>query len=159
MSESAKDLALAAALAAVGGAALIALSRTADKGAHVADVVGFATLPRLYAGILVALSALMGAGALLRMLAGRQAGSTPGAVAPLLAQRVVLIRTAGTVALTVLYVLGLERFPFFPVTAGFLGASFLLYGRRPLWAVALIAVLGAAILHGVFVGIIDLPLH
>ena len=62
-------------------------------------------------------------------------------------------------ALTALYVAGLERLQFFPVTAVFLAAMFLLYGRRPLWGVGLAALLGAAALDVVFIRVINLPLH
>jgi len=66
MSESAKDSFLAAAFIALGSAALIVLAHTHSGGANVADVVGFGTLPRLYAGLLVGLGALLAGSSLIR---------------------------------------------------------------------------------------------
>ncbi len=159
MSESMKDLVVAVALAALGLGTLVVLARTPNSGAQVADVLDFATLPRLYALLLVGLSVLLGASALVRR--AREARSAGGLqrARSALADPAVLARAAGSVALTALYVAGLERLAFFPVTAAFLAAMFLVYGRRPLWGVALAALAGAAALDAVFVRVIDLPLH
>lgn len=159
MPDTTKDCVLAAALIALGAGALVVLAHTRSGGANVADVVGFATLPRLYAGLLIGLGALLGANALLKALRQRAAGAAAARSRSSLADPKVLLRTVGALALLVLYVIGLERFDFLAVTAAFLAAMFLLYGRGPLWRVLLIAAVGAAALDVLFVRIIDLPLH
>lgn len=159
MTESIKDLLLAIGLAALGMAMLLVLHNTHNNGAHVADVLDFATLPRIYALMLTGLSLLLAGSALFnaRKKEGTEAASSR-ARSPHL-NPVVLGRAVGTVALTVLYVLGIESLPFFPVTAMFLAVTFILYGRRPFWGVAVVALLGSAALDVVFVRIINLPLH
>ena len=159
MSDSAKDFVLAVVLMALSVVALLVLAGTRSGGEDVANVVGFATLPRLYALLLVALSMLLGASALIRNRKEARGLLAPGEVHSVLADRTVVLRMAGAVVLLVLYVIGLESFSFLPLTIAFLAAMFLLYGRRPLWAVGLVAVLGGLALDIVFIRIIDLPLH
>ncbi len=159
MSESTKDLVVALALVAFGVATLVVLAHTHNNGAHVADVLDFATLPRLYGLLLLGLSVLLAATSLVRKRREMRSGAALGRAPSPLSNPVVLGRAAGTVVLTALYVVGLERLQFFPVTAVFLAAMFLLYGRRPLWGVGLAALLGAAALDVVFIRVINLPLH
>ncbi len=135
------------------------LAGTRSGGEDVANVVGFATLPRLYALLLVALSILLGASALIRNRKEARGLIAPDEVHSVLADRTVVLRMVGAVVLLILYVIGLESFSFLPLTIAFLAAMFLLYGRRPLWAVGLVAVLGGLALDIVFIRIIDLPLH
>jgi len=159
MSEASKDFLLAIVLIAVSIAALVVLEYTRSGGEDVANVVGFATLPRLYAILLIGLSSLLGISALLRARRESRSSTEQSRVRSLLANRSVLFRMVGAVTLLVLYVLALQYFSFLPVTILFLAAMFLLYGRRPLWRVALVAVLGGVSLDLLFIRIIDLPLH
>lgn len=159
MSETSKDLILALVLMAVSIAALLVLAHTRSGGEDVANVVGFATLPRLYAILLIGLSMLLGGNAVLRARREMRDPAEVGKAGSLLANPTVLIRMVGAVMLLVLYVLALQDFSFLPVTIAFLAAMFLLYGRRPLWRVALVALLGGIGLDVLFIRIIDLPLH
>lgn len=159
MSELSKDVVLAIVLMVFGAGALIVLAYTHSGGAHVANVVGFATLPRLYASLLIGLGALLGGNSLIEMHRDARAGRAPLRNRSPLADRTVLLRTVGTVALLVLYVIGLEHTAFFPATTVFLGVMFLIYGRAPLWRVLLVAILGAAALDVLFIQVINLPLH
>ncbi len=159
MSESTKDFVLAAAFIAVGVAALVVLARTKAGGSSGADVVGFATLPRLYAGLLVGLGALLAASSLFKMLRDARSHHVAPKVRSAFADPIVLMRAFGSIVLMILYVLGLQQFPFFPVTAVFLAVMFFLYGRGPIWRVLLVAILGGAVLDVLFIRIINLPLH
>jgi len=159
MSESAKDCFLAAFFIALGSAALIVLAHTHSGGANVADVVGFGTLPRLYAGLLVGLGALLAGSSLIKLLQEARGRAAVLRIRSPLADPTVLMRTLGSMVLLVLYVLGLQQFTFFPVTAVFLAVMFFLYGRGPIWRVLLVAVVGAAALDVLFIRLIDLPLH
>ena len=159
MSDSTKDFVLAMVLLALSVLALAVLARTRSGGEDVANVVGFATLPRLYALLLAGLSILLAAGALIRNRREARGLIERGEIHSVLADRTVLMRMVGAVGLLVLYVIGLQYLSFLPTTIVFLAAMFLLYGRRPLWAVGLVAVLGGAALDIVFIRIIDLPLH
>lgn len=159
MFESTKDSILAAVLIALGIGALIVLAHTRSGGTDVADVVGFATLPRLYAGLLVGLGGVLAASSLIKRLREARGHSAVHRIRSPLADPTVLVRTFGSIVLLVLYVLGLQQFSFFPVTAIFLAVMFFLYGRGPIWRVLLVAVIGAAALDVLFIRIIDLPLH
>ena len=159
MTESKKDVLLAIALVALGLGTLFVLSRTPDNGTHAADVLDFATLPRIYALMLTALSGVLAVTAWLR---GRQVhkwSAPEDRRRSALSEPRVLGRALGTIALTAIYIVAIEHLNFMVATTTFLALTFLLYGRRPLWGVALTAVLGAAALDVVFIRIIDLPLH
>ena len=122
------------------------LAHTRAGGINVADVVGFATLPRLYAGLLVGLGGVLAASSLVKRLREARGHSAVHRIRSPLADATVLVRTFGSIVLLVLYVLGLQQFSFFPVTAIFLAVMFFLYGRGPIWRVLLVAVIGAAAL-------------
>lgn len=159
MSERFKDLLLALVLIVVGVGALIVLAHTKSGGTDSANVVGFATLPRLYAALLVGLGLLLAGTSGVQVIKERRGTVTPTMVSSALSDPIVLMRAIGTVVLLVLYVVGLEALPFFPVTVAFLALMFLIYGRKPLWRVLIVAAVGAAALDVVFVRIIELPLH
>ena len=159
MSESAKDSVLAAVLIALGVGALVVLAHTRSGGTSGADVIGFASLPRLYAILLIGLGGLLAISSVTKLLGEARGRLQARRIRSALANPTILLRTIGTVVLLILYVLGLQKFVFFPVTALFLAAMFFLYGRGPIWAVILVAIVGAGTLDVLFIRIIDLPLH
>ena len=159
MSESTKDSLLAAVLIVLGIGALVVLAHTRSGGGNVANVVGFATLPRFYAALLIGLGGLLAVSSLVKLLREVRGHQAVHRIRSALADPVVLMRTFGSIVLLVLYVLGLQQLAFFPVTAVFLAVMFFLYGRGPIWRVLIVAVVGAAALDILFIRIIDLPLH
>jgi len=159
MSESGKDSVLAVVLIALGVAALVVLAHTRSGGTSGADVIGFASLPRVYALLLIVLGGMLAASSAARLLREARGRVQPHRIRSALADPTILMRMIGSIVLLVLYAVGLQYFVFFPVTAVFLAAMFLLYGRGPIWRVILVSLLGAGAFDVLFIRIIDLPLH
>ncbi len=153
--EAMKDVLAAAALFGAGVFALVWIRSTEAPGGGAAapGALDFASVPTLCSVILIALSAIYGAGAVVRFAGARGAvfgaGWRPGAVA---------WRRVATVAGLVAYVFALKALPFFVATAAFLAAMFVLYGHRAPVAVATVALAGSAVLTGLFVYALRLPI-
>lgn len=164
MKDRIADLFLAAVLIAIGVFILLDINATELSGHSVIESVGFSTLPMIYASLLVAFAAILGVIAVMGMRrerAGRRPASGPAESADAdeggPSQTVVLGRTAATIAAVVIYALLLEHVDFFVLTAVFLFAMFQLYGQRSLLRTSVVALIGAAALHGLFVTALKLP--
>jgi hypothetical protein len=164
MSEKAKDLLLAAALIVVGAAALVAINTTRQTNISTTGALGFAVLPSIYAGLLILLALLMmatvvfgeGSSPTPRAGAGAAVAEAPESAGP--TRRTIALRTWGTLALLLTYVVALPRLPFMLITAAYLSAMFLLYGQRSLPRILLLSIVGGIAFHALFVWALDLPL-
>lgn len=157
MSEHAKDVMLAAALIAVGVAAVVIINATKGQvGISGTDFVGFETLPTIYGGLLAVLSAVYLAGSVRKLRRDRQRPiepRPPGAV-----RTTVAVRTFGALAALIVYAFLLESVHFLFLTAAFLVALFLLFGQRNPWRIGIASAAGAAGLYGLFIVGLDLPI-
>lgn len=157
------DLVLAIVLVAIGAFILIDINSTEQTGHSVIESVGFATLPSIYAGLLVALSGTLGGVALLGLLrersVRRKSGSGNRRTAPRAGGLSALdgLRTVGTIVAVLVYALLLKYVNFFALTAVFLLVMFHLYGQRSLLRTGVVALVGAAAFHALFVMALKLP--
>jgi Tripartite tricarboxylate transporter TctB family len=147
-----QDAVVALFLAAFGVFVLVDMGMA--RGANIVGAGGvtFATLPMLYAGLLLLLSALMLVGAIVRLRR-----EPDGKIAFVLAP-VVWVRIGSTIGLCLLFALLLNRVPFMLLTAVFLFLLFLAYGHRKFQSALVVAVVGAIGLDALFLRILHLPL-
>lgn len=147
-----QDLILAAVLAAISVFVLVSMGGSDGTNIVSGGQVTHSTLPIVYAAILLFLTLLLAAKALLRL---RQ----PDGSAPAFSlATAVWLRIAGTLACLLAYALLLQTVPFVVLTAVFLALLFILYGHRRLLPVTLVAVIGAVALDGLFIRILHLPI-
>ncbi|AUN93702.1 tripartite tricarboxylate transporter TctB family protein [Pseudazoarcus pumilus] len=153
------DLLLGSAFIVLGAGAIGVISQVERTALASRGILESKTLPTIYAGLLIGLSVLLIANALVRRLAARRPADE-ARDAPLPGQRLrsaVLI--VGTVLLVAAYTVALAHVPFFVATSIFLILCMGFYGRRPWWRVVLLGVGGGAALHWLFVAVIQLPLR
>lgn len=151
--QAGQDLALATVLAALAVFVLIDMGTAATTNIVRGGQVTHATLPMLYAGLLLFLTSLLAAKALFR-LRQPDTGEPAFSLAP-----GVWLRIAGTLVTLLAYVLLLKSpVPFVVLTGGFLALLFVLYGHRSLLQVGLVAIIGAVALDALFIRILHLPI-
>ena len=155
--EAARDLALVAALAAIGVGGFLFVNPT---GSEVYPGPGGLTrhsLPFIYSGLLLFLVGLLGVSALRRLWRARAApagaaaddsGETAGTV----------IRRVLCVACILLYALGIETVGFAIATPLLLFATLRILGRRRLGHNLVLALAGGLLLWILFVGVLKLPM-
>ena len=167
MKERVKDLLLGSGLLAVGFVALLAI-RAPQEQTRISSgaELTYATLPTIYAWILIALVSLyMGKTAFAlwksRPRDGQPAdqdrakASTPEAVFS--SQRTVILRTAATLLILLVYVLLLESVHFFILTVLFLAVLFFVYGQRSIPKIAAVSLVGGAVFYFLFIYLLKLP--
>lgn len=155
------DLLLGSAFIVFGAGAIGVISQVERTALASRGILESKTLPTIYAGLLIGLSVLLIANALVRRLAARRtADEAPDVPAPAPGQRArSALLIVGTVLLVAAYTVALAHVPFFVATSIFLILCMGFYGRRPWWRVVLLGVGGGAALHWLFVAVIQLPLR
>lgn len=159
--EITKDIWVCIALLALGALTILRVN-TGPSNTKLAltESLTHATLPTAYAGILLVLTLAILAMSLrsLRRLRPEDAAASPPAPAERPARRLRFVRTWGTVLLLALYVALLPRLPFAVLTTLYLASMFALYGQRSALKIGLVSGLGGAVLHLLFITLLNLPL-
>lgn len=153
MSQGLRDALAGLAFAGLGGFVLVVLANTQNTGILADDGVTFRTMPALYGWLLLGMASLLavrGLVALRRDGLGRFAFDRD--------TRLMVVRIAATLALTVAYVLLIRVLPFALVTFVFLVVMFAVYGQRRPLPIALVSAAGAAAAHLLFITALGLPL-
>lgn len=159
-----REAALSTALIVVGIAAIVRVNSVGTSRAVATQTLTHATLPTLYASLLVLLSLVMLIGSLRSILRSRRANVGRQAAehhepagSPSEGTRL-LVRWFGTLTLLVFYALLLPQIHFLVLTTVFLALLFLLFGRRGWLKVAAASVLGGAGFYLLFIVFLSLPL-
>ncbi|UCH20335.1 MAG: tripartite tricarboxylate transporter TctB family protein [Deltaproteobacteria bacterium] len=168
MKERIKDLLLGFGLLAVGVVALLTIripvqQTRISSGAKLT----YATLPKIYSWILILLVCLYMAKVVFAIWKDRAAekrpigGDEPKESAPEIAyssQKVILLRTIGTVIIVLAYVLLLEHLHFFILTILFLFVLFFVYGQRSILKITAVSICGGTVFYILFIHILKLPI-
>ncbi|MCL1939329.1 MAG: tripartite tricarboxylate transporter TctB family protein [Desulfovibrionaceae bacterium] len=151
MRDTLKELALTGVLAAIAVTALVSINTTQRPSLsfQYASGLPFSTLPNIYAGLLLFLC-LINAG--LALSVRKKQAALPAV------DRLSLIRAAVTIVLLLVFVNLIGKIPFVLLCAGFLGILFPVYGKRNVLQIAVITVIGAIVLHLIFVTALGLRL-
>ncbi len=165
MSDSVKDLVLAVFLVAFGAFVFFDITHTQQAGFSVIESVSFSTLPSIYAGLLVALAMLYGANSMRGILQARdqrdvESGETAQRISGTgeQSEKIVAIRTVGTVVTSFVFVLLLEYVNFFVLTTAFLFVMFRLYGQKSLALTGIVAIFGGTAFTVLFIVILKMPI-
>ena len=165
MSDSVKDLVLAVFLVAFGAFVFFDITHTQQAGFSVIESVSFSTLPSIYAGLLVALAILYGANSMRGILQARdqrdvESGETAQRISGTgeQSEKIVAIRTVGTVVTSFVFVLLLEYVNFFVLTTAFLFVMFRLYGQKSLALTGIVAIFGGTAFYVLFIVILKMPI-
>ncbi len=165
MSDSVKDLVLAVFLVAFGAFVFFDITHTEQAGFSVIESVSFSTLPSIYAGLLVALAMLYGANSMRGILQARdqrdvESGETAQRISGTgeQSEKIVAIRTVGTVVTSFVFVLLLEYVNFFVLTTAFLFVMFRLYGQKSLALTGIVAIFGGTAFYVLFIVILKMPI-
>lgn len=128
------------------------------------ESITFATLPTVYAALLLGLTLVILVLSLRSLRLARAEHPAPARAASAAAPRrpagrwTLPVRTWGTLLLLLVYVVLLQFLPFALLTTLYLAAMFALYGQRSVLKVGLVSVLGGAGLHLLFITLLNLPL-
>lgn len=165
MSDSVKDLVLAVFLVAFGAFVFVDITHTQQAGFSVIESVSFSTLPSIYAGLLVALAMLYGANSMRGIFLARdqrdvESGETAQRISGTgeQSEKIVAIRTVGTVVTSFVFVLLLEYVNFFVLTTAFLFVMFRLYGQKSLALTGIVAIFGGTAFYVLFIVILKMPI-
>ncbi len=165
MREHVEDLILAVVLVALAAFVFIDINQTQQVGFVVIESVGFATMPSIYAVLLVAMAALYGANSIRGIVLAidrREIGEGPigehsGEDGETL-RRMAVVRTLGTIVALSVYVGLLEYVNFLALTTAFLFVMFRLYGQKSLVHTGVVAAIGGIAFHVLFIVVIKLPI-
>ncbi|RJQ62304.1 MAG: tripartite tricarboxylate transporter TctB family protein [Desulfobacteraceae bacterium] len=166
MAEKVKDLVLGIGLLLVGLIALITI-RTAEEGTRIdsAASLTYATMPTIYAWLLILLVAIFVFKTILALRADRsrvrpdeEAGPQKAKPDGTVSRKTVFVRTWATLSILLCYVLALEYVHFFILTVLFLAGLFLLYGQRSIRHIAAVSVAGGVLFYFLFIYILNLPI-
>ncbi len=163
--EKAKDLLLGASLLAVGLFALFSINTSVQIQISSGRTINFATMPSIWAGLLVFLSLLFIANALSEILAERRRRAE-GEGEPTSRDtgwytgnnRITVIRMVGTLVLLIAYIFLLQYANFAALTTIFLFSMFLLYGQTSLKKNAVVAICGGIGFYLLFIYFLKLPI-
>lgn len=157
-----RDAALSTTLIVVGIAAIVRVNTVGTSRAVATQTLTHATLPTLYASLLVLLSLMLLSGSLRSILRSRRAADGQAAhrrrdgwPSEVTLQ---LVRWFGTLALLIVYAVLLPHIHFLFLTTAFLALLFLLFGRRGWLKVAAASVLGGGAFYLLFIVFLNLPL-
>ena len=165
MREHVEDLILAVVLIALGAFVYIDINQTQQVGIVVIESVSFATMPFIYAVLLVALATLYGANSIRGIVLaigrreigdspiGEQSGEDGGT-----SRRMAAVRTLGTIVMLAVYVGLLEYVNFLALTTAFLFVMFRLYGQKSLGHTGTVAAIGGIAFHVLFIVVLKLPI-
>ena len=171
--EKTKDLLLALGLLAVGIVALVAIN--ASKGqTRIASGAArtYAAMPSIYAWLLIVLVVLFIATTLRAMWTERSAAqseekdetSAPSDEAQIdgeaeaVRRKTILLRTWGTLAALLAFVLLLEYVHFLILTTAFLMIMFLVFGQRSIKKILAVSICGGAAFYFLFIYVLNLPI-
>jgi hypothetical protein len=167
MSDKIKDLILEIGLWLVGIIALIAI-RASEGGTRIesAAKLTYATMPTIYAWLLILLVALLMFQTLLAMrsepskkrknkdiVSGKSQETDM-----IISRKTIFLRTWGTLFILLCYVLALPYVHFILLTTIFLTMLFVLYGQRSIKKIAIVSVCGGLAYYFLFIYILNLPL-
>lgn len=161
-----KDIILGISLISVGLYASISIQLTESTGLITDQLMNHATLPSIWGGLLAALtslwmiqviSELCHVNKALGMLGGNDHVFSIDRMFPTISRTLILRMIASIIAIIV-YAVMFEEAPFFLITGAFLFAMLLAFGQPLYWKTGLIAAIGCAALHVVFVNFLQLPL-
>jgi len=159
-----RDAALSTTLIVVGIAAIVRVNSVGTSRAVETQTLTHATLPTLYASLLVLLSLMLLAGSVRSILGSRSRAADQGVPANGRLDRwtaestLQRVRWVGTLTLLVVYAVLLPRIHFLLLTTAFLALLFVLYGRRGWLKVVAASVLGGVGFYLLFIVFLDLPL-
>ncbi len=167
MKEKVKDLLLGFGLLAVGIIALNTI-RSSEQQTSISSAaeLTYATMPILYAWLLILLVVIYLAQTILALRKEHQTDQRPvearepetheteTASTP---KKTIFLRTLGTLLVLLAYVLLLEHVHFLILTILFLSGLFLLYGQRSLVKIVAVSVCGGAVFYLLFIHILKLP--
>ncbi len=163
--EHVEDLILAVVLIALGAFVYIDINQTQQVGIVVIESVGFATMPSIYAVLLVALATLYGANSIrgiVLAIGRREIGDSPigehSGEDRGTSRRMAAVRTLGTIVALAVYVGLLEYVNFLALTTAFLFVMFRLYGQKSLVHTGTVAAIGGIAFHVLFVVVLKLPI-
>jgi hypothetical protein len=161
--DAGKHVVLATILFAIGLFALVWIRMTVSTNILVGQDISHATLPSVWSSLLALLALLYGLRASYDLIVAWRAlqADGDGARAAMRAGSVDWLmfgRLSGTVVMLVIFALLLEAVPFIVLTTAFLFVIFLIYGQPLRLRTAVLAVLGGAGFHGLFVEFLKLPL-
>lgn len=173
MSKHVQDLMLAIVLIAVGAFVFIDINQTEQVGFVVIESIGFATMPSIYAVLLVAMAILYAANSIRGIVlaidrrqvgagpigeqSGEQSGEESGEDGET-ARRMVAARTLGTIIALAVYAGLLEYVNFLALTTVFLFVMFRLYGQKSLVHTGTVAAIGGIAFHVLFIVVLKLPI-
>lgn len=160
-----KDLALGCFLLIVGIFAFISVNATEQTRISSGKAITYATMPSIWAGLLTLLALLFMANALLEILAERQQRNEGEGISHPRAmewfsgeKRIVIVRTTGTLALLLIYIMLLLHVNFAVLTTAFLFLMFYLYGQTSVIQNAFIAICGGLGFYLLFIYFLKIPL-
>ena len=168
-----KDLLLALGLLAVGIVALVAINAPKEQSRIASGAaLTYAAMPSIYAWLLIVLVVLFIATTLRAMWAersvaqsdGRDETSAPSDEAQIdveaqaVRRKTILLRTWGTLATLLAYVLLLEYVHFMILTMLFLFVMFLVFGQRSIKKIAAVSICGGAAFYFLFIYILNMPI-
>jgi hypothetical protein len=166
MTDKIKDLILGLVLLTVGSVALIAI-RTSEGGTRIesAAKLTYATMPTIYAWVLIVLVALFMLKTLLAMRSEQPLKRQHEDIAPeksqeavaVVSSKIILLRTWGTLFILLCYVLALDYIHFLILTLLFLATLFFLYGQRSIKKITAVSVCGGVVYYFLFIYILNLP--
>ncbi|MCK4534122.1 MAG: tripartite tricarboxylate transporter TctB family protein [Syntrophobacterales bacterium] len=169
MSGKTKDFLIAIALLVIGIGAIVIINmekeyQRIESGAKLT----YATLPSIYAGLLIFLVVIFLIQTLRVIKTERSGESVPSAgesgpknddvQATPVSRRVLQVRTVGTLIVLLIYVSLLEYVHFMINTTLFLGIMFWLYGQRSLKKIVVVSLIGSTAFYFLFIYILDVPI-
>ena len=168
MKERIKDLLLGFGLLAAGVVALLTIPAPGQQ-THISSgaELTYATLPTIYSWILILLVSLYMAKTVFAIWKDRTDEkqpinqNEPKERAPEItyaSQKVIILRTIGTLLILLAYVLLLEHVHFFILTILFLSVLFFVYGQRSIPKIAAVSVCGGTVFYILFIHILKLPI-
>ena len=161
-----KDIILGISLISVGLYASISVQMTESTGLITDQLMNHATLPSIWGGLLAALTSLWLVQVInelrhvnkaLGMLGQNDHVFSIDRMFPTLSRTLILRMIASIIAIIV-YATMFEEAPFFLITGVFLFVMLLAFGRPLHWKTGMIAAIGCAAFHVVFVNFLQLPL-
>lgn len=168
MRDSVKDVVVGCAVFLIGLGALLYIQHGPGQALQTSQdaQVTFRSFPTVIAALLMVLSILFVGASLMQIFQrpaddgarderGRQAGAT--ATAPSVTY--LFGRIVALLALLIAYATLLGEVPFFAMTSVFLFIAFLIFGQTNILRSAIVAMIGGALFHGLFVTLLKLPLY
>lgn len=155
-----RDVAVSTVLIVVGLAAIFRINTVGTSRAVVTQSLTHASLPTLYASLLVLLSTVMLIGSLRVLWLRRSTGIRDDAGPPPDAspdRAGFVIRWVGTLTALIVFALLLPHAPFLLLTTVFLAVLFWLFGRKGPIKVAAASIIGGTAFYLLFVVFLKLP--